>query len=559
MRVLILYPNQCINYFNVNKMKKLIYFFAFLFLSSNAISQTQKSATVLNVISLGLQNYCILVDDETNIYYKSSPYIKDELTEQQEILISIDNVDANQVEIISPTFNDRLFAYKINNTNDESFFPTEDKLPVLVDDILFFSSEEHVREFCDLMSFYIDHSSQDETLDDKINLLESKFVNFTSFRNYLFTDYENSGNGITEIEIETLEHKDFMNDEIHKAIFNKYRLLGVGDSVYYYHSRDITIKFQKNDTLVMSIIKDVSQIDFNDPIDLFSGDYLDPIERKHERFVVVSNQIFWPAGDAEDKGITIVNNSLGYQTIPYYRNKDCDAFTKYIRVNEVYEVTFPNTPTDTNSYTAYDLSNNNATLTIDWGDGSPVQVINNYNGEEIEHIYPTGISAYYEPTTTLTFLNSLGTYTSVSDGVNVPGGVVILFDTYSTCTNGDKEQWGVLQSGNWKMTTKIWTQHNWLGHKFGAYTHAWKHTGGSWKRRWAKISVSVNGTYRNSTCVITETKSGSKTHNNDRKIQKTKNKLFAHYSMSDGDVFSTHRLVKGGINLYLEMTLNPCQ
>jgi hypothetical protein len=54
-------------------------------------------------------------------------------------------------------------------------------------------------------------------------------------------------------------------------------------------------------------------------------------------------------------------------------------------------------------------------------------------------------------------------------------------------------------------------------------------------------------------------KSGTKENNNDKKIEKTKTKLWSKYSeFSNGDVKTTHRLIKGNITITDELILNPC-
>ncbi len=109
------------------------------------------------------------------------------------------------------------------------------------------------------------------------------------------------------------------------------------------------------------------------------------------------------------------------------------------------------------------------------------------------------------------------------------------------------------------MTTKIWVNHNLFGHHTGAYTHSWKWVSGEWKRRDSRIHVSLDAKFRNDECEVTETKTDSETHNNDRRIEIVKTKLFRKYkNVGIHDVKSNHTLQDGGTTITINMELDPC-
>ena len=68
----------------------------------------------------------------------------------------------------------------------------------------------------------------------------------------------------------------------------------------------------------------------------------------------------------------------------------------------------------------------------------------------------------------------------------------------------------------------------------------------------------VYGVFRNDDCIQQSTKSGYKHHNNQKTCQKTKNKIFQHYDVSNGDVHSGHYINKWETHVELTHVLNPC-
>ena len=82
---------------------------------------------------------------------------------------------------------------------------------------------------------------------------------------------------------------------------------------------------------------------------------------------------------------------------------------------------------------------------------------------------------------------------------------------------------------------------------------------GEWKQRDANISVHVEGVFRDIMCDAAESKSDTKQHNNDRNIGVLESKFWSKYKIvGNGDLKSHHILSEGGVNLVLDMVLNPC-
>lgn len=393
-------------------------------------------------------------------------------------------------------------------------------------------------------------------MDTKLDEIEqNEYPSFTSFRTHFDQKYNLMNGVFSESEIETMENADFINDEIHKTFFNSYRFMGVGDKIYYFHDINMTLVIDMSDTETLALLESVSRTQDNEGYDVLSSNASIFELRKAGKIKIKSpNHKTYPTHDG--KGIGIVSGELQYQTIPDFGGFPCDPYKKQLAVPELYE-SYVDSSDPTNSYYESYWGQAPVQLTITWGDGSSDQVIDNYNGEYIIHHYPVGVQATYYPTTEMKFMNSAGTITSVFDGNNTPVGHHIEFETFIGCTNENKEQWSQSTSGNWKMTTKIWVYDNWLGHQVGSRTWSYKNQNG-WGLKRAAIKTEINGTFRDSGCIAQETKTGEKFRNSVKKVQKTKSKYWANYSLANGDITSYHTLNKNGTSIALPMTLIVC-
>ncbi len=143
---------------------------------------------------------------------------------------------------------------------------------------------------------------------------------------------------------------------------------------------------------------------------------------------------------------------------------------------------------------------------------------------------------------------------------NDTDGVDIEIETNLACTSdSDGYDWYDETSGNIKMRYKLWHDENFLSSKIGCYTESWRKVGGTWKKKKAGIACTVRGVFRDDDCNWGDQKDGSKSRSNDKKVQKTKNKgFFTKYSFANGEIQSTHMLIKDGTVLAKGLTLNPC-
>ncbi|MBK6527464.1 MAG: hypothetical protein IPG07_19065 [Crocinitomicaceae bacterium] len=215
--------------------------------------------------------------------------------------------------------------------------------------------------------------------------------------------------------------------------------------------------------------------------------------------------------------------------------------------------------TNTSGFTDIDTHYHSATLSIDWDDNSPIQVINNYTGQEISHFY-NDLGTYF-PTATIVFNDRYGDEQTLEDG-NSTDGKEIEFQVQTACTDADAHQYypTISSDGNWLMGSKIWINNNFFGSHIGSYTHSWKkNNSGAFERHKSDIYAKVYGKFRNDDCVHNETKEKSDLQQLQKKNQVTKHKIRKFYGFANGDVTSSHYMVKGSIFLQKNLVLNPCQ
>ena len=206
-----------------------------------------------------------------------------------------------------------------------------------------------------------------------------------------------------------------------------------------------------------------------------------------------------------------------------------------------------------------DFSVWNATLIIDWMDGSGLEIIQNYqNNEVITHTYSSQLTGNVNPVTRLQVdVPGVG-IVEVWDGINIQAGYVYEFNLDVACTQGEDAKWKHTESGNWRLRSKIWINNNIFGKHAGSYTEAYEKAGGNWKAKKATIKTTISADFRDEDCSNLDPKQGSKSKNA-KTVNKSKTVLFQkRWSLSNGDVQSTHQLKKGGITINASMVLNPC-
>lgn len=506
--------------------KNYLVFMVYMLVTILGYSQTYADAKVMAVINLGTQSYSVLNELGTSRYYKTSLHPAGDLILYQEIELKFEN---STIEVLSQTLQDRLYCFLIDQEEEEHYWiELLESMPSQEHDILFFEDTAHLHNFYESIDYFTRQDTNQE-IDEILDLLEAQFEGFVSFRTWFNERYNVLSGEFTVQEVEEIYSSDFINDIIIKTILNENREVGIGDSIYYFHGLNKTLAIDKDNSSALQVLRDIDD----------------------DEEVIVPTY-------TESKDITI--HSLGYN-----QSKDqveVGALTKYVSSRQalplpcnVYKKEFyvnilKYTRTSTTS-SWVSQGNLNGDLSIDWGDGTSSTHINHYgsSSQKLYHTYAN--TGNYLISSVFTFI----------DG----GNTIILEDTISitvlgACTNANNEMAGPTQiSGDWMMISKLWINNNFFGNHIGALTHSYKkNSNGSWSLSKAQIKVTVSGIFRDSNCGGNETKNGSKENNNDKKIQEVKTKLFGKYYISNGDIQSTHRLIKGSTTLYTEIILNPC-
>lgn len=520
----------------------------FLLLSVFGYSQITKVAgTVIGEIQIGSQFCYILSENGTTNFYKST-VCSTELESNSAVTLVFSNRTDGMIDVRTDVSNEIILARLLVNDNNVVTTEILSILPRVNHEMLIFRSQEHLAEFYDLIDLSVSAASDSSAqIDEKLGEIEALFNGFVSYRKYFNDKYFSRDPSFTEDQITNLEKEDFISNEVLKSLFNSYRFIGIGDSLYYYNDVDEIVGFSEDHSSLLNQMKTISRIKDDEGISIFDTEA--NLLTKDE--VALISKKMTKGG----KAFVFISSDYTYHSIPLLHHlvENCNPFKKGVKI-ELNEVYHPNGPFAEGDYTPYDFNGAGASLFINWGDGTN-QTVNNYNGGFVYHVYSGSQS--YSVITTLTFVDLYGVTRQVTDGAGY--GTPIMFNTETGCSEQDASQSASSTSGNWKLTTKIWVNHNLFGHHIGAYSHAWKYVSGEWKRRSTRIHVSINAKFRNDECEITETKTDSKTHNNDKRIETVKTKLFKKYkNVGINDIKSGHSLEEGGTTIIINMDLDPC-
>ncbi|MGV3612640.1 MAG: hypothetical protein ACO1N0_16900 [Fluviicola sp.] len=510
------------------------------------------NAFVIGEVPLG--NYSYYIVESGTTYYKST------ITSPRSIPVN---------STISINFkSDGLYNY-FNLSNEEVFFQAlEDDdsqtipdditwiLPEMREDILFFENESHLLEFQDKVNNYLTGFSG-AIQEVQMNKIMSNFGGFYSFNQHIIDHFDFVDREFTEKDIEDLSEIDFVNDPILKNLLNSHRVLGIGSDVHGWYSTDLII------SLPVSSLPSLKAKLY----DTFEDARMDPWDPMNDLFR--SDDVIYTSDTKTKKpklkNILSIDPTLVYQSIPtaIHIVESCNKLKKAIKMEVFETITYgsgANISTDHHRFAG------TVNLIIDWGDGSSQTVSNYSHTTQIEHTYSSEGNFY--PIVKTLFTNYYGQASYMYDGTYAPTTTMgtgasqpapIDFVTNQACSESDKQLYKSKIVGSYGLEAKIWVNHNLFGHHIGSYTHSWKQkNNGKWVRKIANIYTNIYGTFRNDECVITETKSGSDTENQER-VQVTVNKALKKYKAAgNNSIYSEHHLSKDGTYIALALTLTPC-
>jgi hypothetical protein len=540
---------------------------------SSSFAQQVLDATVVAVLPYGQGlNVYFLHETNNSEYYKS--VVTDVVLTTNDVARIWIPANEDGLFLVEDGIGGEFLAQKTSNPSTQLPLDLSLLLPSVINEILFFDSPEHLSELYKLTEEYTNQFEDNDDYQIYLNSIEELFgLDFISYRKYFTEKYPIDGS-YSDHTISQMHQENFISDDIMSTYFNQFRLIGIGDTVYYYNNRKEILAVHEGNEVGIEYLEYLAREKDSDPeFDIFSD--VSGMDLEYKQIDYISKK-----GDkVSAKGITYTEIAGGEENGYYFQTivekidevGECAPNVKGINVEFWYGVA-GSTNSNINYYTnGSTITSSTSTiirtvkLKINWGDGTWTTVYNNYTDlETIYHTYPLNPGQEYNVVVETEFYDLYALQTnSVFDGAGYPGSSPIKFNVGIACTKEDTQKYKekVSNDGNWKMVMSGWTSDNVFGSEIGGYTHAYKkQNDGSWKLDKAKVKIEVEGTFRKeSDCDITEYKNGDKEHNNDKKVQKTKSKVFGRYNkFGNGDVNTKHRLIKGNITLEDQIILNPC-
>lgn len=528
----------------MKKKLSILHYFALFCISclgtNYGISQTTVSASVMVVVTQGPYSYAILSETNTSNLYHTSAFYSTQgyLATNQQVQISFDDPnDKTQGDVIASTVSN-VFCF-LNTTSTNNTVNSSNNLPYVSNGILFFDDQDHIIEVHDWLEHLID-SLNIET-NDVLDELENQLTGFSSFRTKLNLDFGLTQGGMTNQEMDEYLEVDFIRDEILKTFINTNRMIGIDDSVFFMKGENVILGIDAGDN---NLIAGIAALP--DSLDVLGEGGIIALSGNP-----LGINIYSPLINSYRRDKIEVNDTISYQTFLNVVKEPCSVYERTIAVDLYQESdagTFLYNPIDP----MWDLEEPVRTLTIDWGDDI-VQVIENYhNGHaRIPHVYLEYGS--YDVTTIYEFTDKYGDLQTAYDTLDKP--IEIDF----ACTDQEAHMVEYSTSGNYRMVSELFVQHNVVFKQIGAKTTFYEYKSGAWEREKADVYAKVDGLFReHDSCQYKEVKTENKLRYSQKDVQSDKTKLWRSYQIGNGDINSRHYCVKGALLLQIELVLNPC-
>lgn len=514
-----------------------------LFLNNSVFSQATHDATVMGVIPLGNLDYAVIIDNVSSEHYKTSVYNRGELAVNQTVDLEFTAEESTQVRVIANSLTANLYAERIvQNDTPGSNAVLQYVYPKLENGILFFESKEHISTVYDMCTDFTEYGDIDEQLD----LLEAEYIGYVSFRTMIVNKYDWLHGRLTRQELDDLYAEDFIHDEIKKTLLNEHKMIGIGDSVYYFHDLGEIYRTHKENTSLLGLFEDIER----------EEEPLDPASPTFQHILEID--LIDGETEGQTRGaISVETNSedscwyvtrLNYATTP-----ECDPFTKGFQIYIVEYFEPAGGVRDSIMFYPGVLS-----LEVDWGDATLNETFSSYNYTFISHSYLE--FGEYQPQTTITFFDRYGNEQTIEDGADIEGGIPIEFQVESSCGKNDAVTSSSGYDGKYHVIGWTWINKNILGNHVGSATHLYESSDdGYFELVKGTLFTDIDAKFYNSLCNYKDSKYGDKLRKRRRKIQKTKTKLFPKYRFDEENgVKSKHWFVKSGYFKELNNLLSPC-
>ncbi|RFC55587.1 hypothetical protein [Brumimicrobium aurantiacum] len=577
-------------------MKKILLMTIALCLVS-ALKAQVISTNVASKVHFGTYTYYFL-ESNTDDIYKTSAFPDDVLAISQYVELRY-NSDKETYDITIPELDHQGTAsLESGSTPPVSEIYWEDlDMPAFSNNMLHFDDSLHAVNFFIQLDSIFSHYNQSD-FDSIALAFHEHYSDYVSFWMYLDAKYHNDDDGLDYDTFLALEEEEFISDPVQQLLVSDKRLVRIDDRVFYYNDLNQIVSTEFDNYAAIEFLDSVSELEDFDIYDPFStvlnnADFELPYHYEYFPF----NNLPTPYddrvpgdGDGNDDGdsplasIVYVGfddpNQIRYTSYVITDNapNDCDPNTKVLSVilkrgeREYWDSNGDGNVDHLDQYDWVDLpyyfdASNNAELTVDWDDGSAIEVFQNYSYGEGKYHFYSNLGTYY-PTTTLTlFIPEENQAVTFVDGTNAPNTDADHFTFVNNgllCSNAEKQRWNHKEDGDYRLRTKIWVNNNFFGKHFGAYTQMWKKNAfGNFNNKKADaIVVNIIGTFRNDQdCTVNTTKSGSKTRSNKKEARKSKSKVFddSKWAIGNEDIYSYHYFFNGGTTILHNMILNLCE
>ena len=290
---------------------KLIVLCSALLFGFSSLGQTTKSAQVIGVIPLGSSEYSILLEDNSDNYFKTSPHPTGELVLQQSVQLEFAPNESEQAEVITSTLNSTLYAQLVTQDPSGSSIPPNYTLPILENGILFFQDQQHLLDVYDVLTDFTEYGD----LQDQLDIAEDQYTGFESYRTWFNNEYDWRDGIHSMQEFDDIVKKDFICDEIKKTMLNEHLEIGVGDSIYYFHDLGLVLVIEKTDSVTLSAFEEIERED-------------DPFVSESALFEHFFSFNIATGNPFNFRGSVEVDDDLTYTTLFQFGAADCDPFKK---------------------------------------------------------------------------------------------------------------------------------------------------------------------------------------------------------------------------------------
>lgn len=559
-------------------MKQLLFIVTCIaFVYSNLNAQTLE-ATVDTKIPFGSFTYYYLGGN--NNVYKTSAFPSDELTLNETVVLSY-NEDKDNYDIIEPETDHSGTAIILNSDSDSGDESRVDwdnlDMPKLWNSMLYFRDSLHALSFFEDIDSVFSAKNAPELSAISMDF-HSYYRGYYSFWLHLSKKYEFLYSDKDFIDMQE-ESVSVVADPVQQLLLSDQRLVRIDDEVFYYNNLTQIVSTSLDNSEAIDELRRISQIEDFDVYDPYNGILNNP------KFELPYHEIYFPYDKLPPSDINKddISTGSGMNTVrfrsavyPTHMVDNCDPNKKALRVvlfkaiRDYYDSNGDGVINEDDDYN-WDEDPyffNNATLSINWEDGLPVEVVTNYStsSARVPHDY-TNLGTYYPLTQLEVYISELDETLTFEDGTNSTRPEAVHFSFINNgvpCSKSPVTDYDSDQAGDYKLNSMTWISSNFWGKHFGARTQCFKKGATDpWQLKKADvISVSVDGSFRNTSCIIIKEEDGHKARTNRKEVRKSKTKNAIddeyRYAIGNEDVKSIHYFNENQNVRNVNMVLNTC-